>query len=113
MRALALVVLVVGFLAVWGGLPGKTLPEEECPPVSAPEYSFTFEAQWWPPGSRRCVVTAPDGEVLATGEYVPWRDYLVVVLFALAVAVLRLRPLRILASVGLFVAGVAVFFGIV
>ena len=113
MRALALLVLVVGFLAVWGGLvPYETLPEDECPPVSAPEYGYTFEARWWPPGSRRCVVTAPDDEVLATGTYYPWREYATVVLFGLAVAVLRLRPLRMLASLALFLAGVAVFFGV-
>jgi hypothetical protein len=114
MRLLALIVLVVGFLVAWGDLvPYRTVPEEECPRVSAPEYGYTFEAQWWPPGTRRCVVAAPDGEVLATGEYFPWRDYLIVVLFGLAVAVFRLRPLRALASAALFVAGVAVFFGVV
>jgi hypothetical protein len=113
MRALALVVLMVGFLAVWGGLvPYETLPEDECPQVSAPEYGYTFEAESWPPLSRRCVVTAPDGEVLATGDYVPWRDYATVILFGLAVAVLRLTPLRLLASFALFVAGLAVFFGV-
>jgi hypothetical protein len=110
MRILALLVLVVGFLAVWGGLPSVTLPEEECPRVSAPEYGYTFDAQWWPPGSRRCVVTAPDNEVLASGTYYPWRDYATVVLFALAVFVLRPRPLRVLASLALFVGGLAVFF---
>ena len=111
MRALALLVLVVGFLVAWGDLvPYRTLPEQECPRVSAPEYGYTFEARWWPPGSRRCVVTAPDGEVLATGTYLPVQDYLIVVLFGLAVAVLRPQPLRLLASLVLVVAGLAVFF---
>jgi hypothetical protein len=111
MRVLAVLVLVVGFLVAWGDLvPYRSLPAEECPRVSAPEYGYTFEAQWWPPGARRCVVTAPDGEVLATGTYFPWGDYLIVVLFGLAVAVFRLRPLRALASLALFLLGLAVFF---
>jgi predicted amidohydrolase len=111
MRLLALIVLVLGFLIAWGDLAlYRTLPEEECPPVSAPEYGYTFEAQWWPPGTRRCVVIAPDGEVLATGEYFPLQDYLIVVLWGLAVAVLRLRPLRVAASLAMFLAGLFVFF---
>jgi hypothetical protein len=111
MRILALLVLVVGFLVVWGGgVPYVTLPEEECPRVSAPEYDYTFETRWWPPGARRCVVTASDNEVLATGTYFPWRDYATVLLFALAILVLRPSPVRLLASLALFVAGVAVFF---
>jgi hypothetical protein len=114
MKVLGLIVMVLGFLVVWGGLtPYVTLPEEECPRVSAPEYGYTFETQWWPPGAQRCVVTAPDDQVLATATYYPWRDYLAVVLFGLGVAVLRLRPSRLLASFGLFVAGLAVWFGVV
>lgn len=39
-----------------------------------------------------------------------WRGYLTVICFGLAVAVVRLRPLRLLASLGLVLAGLAVFF---
>ena len=43
----------------------------------------------------------------------PWREYVTVVLIALAVAVLRLRPLRILASLALLLAAFLVFFACV
>ena len=72
-----------------------------------------IEPQWWPPGTLRCDVT-DGGEVVATKTTFPWRDYLTVVLLALAVAVFRpLRPLRWVASLVLVLAAGAVFFGIV
>jgi hypothetical protein len=114
MRLLATVVLAVGFLLVWTGwTESGAPPEQECPTVSAPEYSYSSETRWWPPGTRECVVVAPDGEILAANTYRPWRDYVTVILLALAVAVLRLRPSRILASLALAVAGAAVWFGVV
>ena len=114
MRLLATIVLVAGFLLVWTGwTESGTLPEQECPTVDAPEYSYSFETRWWPPGTRECVVAGPDGEILATNTYRPWRDYITVLLFALAVGILGLRPSRIVASFALVVAGVAVWFGAV
>ena len=65
---------------------------------------------WWPPGGERCTVT-DGGIAVATKTTFPWREYVTVVLFALAVAVLRLRPLRMLASFAFFLAGFVVFFG--
>jgi hypothetical protein len=110
MRILALVVLVLGFLAVWGGLTQPDTAEiEECPRFEETQ-GVTFEPQWWPPGTLRCDVTEGD-EVVATRTTFPARAYATVILFGLAVAVFRLRPLRALASFALFVAGVAVFFG--
>ena len=110
MRVLALLVLVAGFLVAWGGLtPVDPDLDEVCPPIEETQ-GWTFDAQWWPPGTVDCVVTAADGDVVATRTSLPWRDYLTVVLFALAVAVLRPRPLRILASLGLVLAALAVFF---
>jgi hypothetical protein len=114
MRLLAMAVLVVGFLLVWTGWTEYgSVPEDECPRVSAPEYTLSFETGWMPPGTRECVVLGPGGEFLAANTYRPWRDYITVILFALAVAVLRLRPTRILASLALAVAGLAVWFGLV
>ena len=50
--------------------------------------------------------TVGDGSTKTT---YPWREYLTVVLLALAVLVLRPRPLRLLASFALFLAAMAVF----
>ena len=111
MRILALVVLVVGFLVVWGGFTQPDTAElDECPPFQETD-GVTYEAQWWPPGTLRCDITRDD-DVVATRTVFPWRDYAAVVLFGLAVAVLRLRPLSILASLALVVAGFAVWFGV-
>jgi hypothetical protein len=54
--------------------------------------------------------TAPD---VPFEEHDKVRDYVTLGLFAAAVAVLRLRPLRMLASLGLALAGFAVWFGFV
>jgi hypothetical protein len=113
MRLLAMVVLVAGLLLVWTGWTEYgAVPEHECPTVDAPEYSYSFEMRWWPPGTRECVVIGPIGETLAANTYRPWRDYVVAALCALAVAVLRLRPSRILASLALVVAAGAVWLGV-
>jgi hypothetical protein len=109
MRFLALLVLVIGFLVVWGGFTQPDTAElDECPP-SEETQGVTYEPQWWPPGTLRCDVTEDD-EVVATRTVFPARDYATVILFGLAVAVLRLRPSRILASLALVLAGLAVFF---
>ena len=42
----------------------------------------------------------------------PGRDYATVILFGVAVAVLRFRPLPILTALALAVAGVALWFGV-
>jgi hypothetical protein len=109
MRALAVVVLVIGFLAVWGGLgPGDPDMDEVCPPLAETQ-GWTFNPQLWPPGTIRCDVTSGD-EVVASKTSFPARDYLTVVLIGLAVALLSPRPLRLLASLALFLAGVAAYF---
>jgi hypothetical protein len=111
MRILALLVLVVGFLAVWGGLtPVDPDLDEVCPPIAETQ-GWTFDAQWWPPGTIRCDVSSGD-EVVASKTSFPVRDYLTVLFFGLAVALLSLRPLRLLASFAAFVLGLAVFFGV-
>jgi hypothetical protein len=102
-RLLALAVLVVGFLVVWQAWPVDPDLEAVCPPFDETE-SYTIEPVWWPPGGERCTV----GNGSSKTTY-PWREYLTVVLIALSVAVLRLRPLRLLASLALFVAAMAVF----
>jgi hypothetical protein len=107
MRILALLVLVIGFLVVWQAWPVDPDLEAVCPPFGETE-SYTIETVWWPPGGERC--TVGDG---ASKTTYPWREYLTVVLFALAVLVLRPRPVRLLASFALFLAGFAVFFGFV
>lgn len=109
MRFLAACVLVAGFLAVWLGLGPADLMPDDCPGVREGD-SYTYEPQWWPPGTGRCEVTRPSGRVVSTQIDTPWSAYATVVLFALAVVVLRPRPLRLLASLALFIAGLAVFF---
>ena len=105
MRALALLVLVVGFLVVWQAWPVDPDLEAVCPPFDETQ-GYTLEPAWWPPGAERCTVS--DGTTRTT---YPWREYATVVLLALAVAVLSLRPRRLLASAGLGLAAFAVFFG--
>ena len=104
MRALALLVLVLGFLWVWLAWPVDPSLGDACPPVEEGQ-SFSYDPTWWPPGGLRC--TVDDGSSKTT---YPWREYATVVLFALAVAVFRLRPLRMLAALALVLAGLAVFF---
>lgn len=111
MRVLAVIVLVLGFLVVWGGLTQPDTAElDECPSFEETQ-GVTYEAQWWPPGTLRCDITEGD-DVVATRTVFPARDYLTVVLFGLAVAVFRFRPTRMLLSLALVVAGVAVWFGV-
>jgi hypothetical protein len=102
-KLLALLVLVFGFLVVWQAWPVDPDLEAVCPPFGETE-SYTIEPVWWPPGGMKC--TIGDGSSKTT---YPWREYLTVVLLALSVAVLRLRPLRMLASFALFMAAMAVF----
>jgi hypothetical protein len=112
-RILAVVVLVLGFLVVWGGLTQSDTADFDLCPPSDETQGYALEPQWWPPGTLRCDV-ADGGEVVATNTTFPWRDYLTVVLVALAVAVFRpLNPFRWVASLLLAGAAVAVFFGIV
>jgi hypothetical protein len=108
MRILALVVMVLGFLFVWGGFT-RNDPELDYCPTLLELHGATVDPQWWPPGTIRCDITKGD-EVVESKTTFPAGDYLMVVLIGLAVAVLRPRPLRILASFALFFAGVAVFF---
>jgi hypothetical protein len=109
MRLLALLVLVVGFLVVWGGLTQPDTAElDECPPFEETQ-GVTYEPQWWPPGTLRCDITEAD-DVVATRTVFPARDYAIVVLLGLAVAVFRLRPSRMLAALALLIAALAVFF---
>jgi hypothetical protein len=103
-RLLALLVLVFGFLVVWQAWPVDPDLEAVCPPFSETE-GYTIEPTWWPPGGLECTVS--DG---ASKTTYPWREYATVVLLALAVLVLRPRPLRLLASFALFLAALAVFF---
>ena len=103
MRLLALLVLVIGFLVVWQAWPVDVDYEEACPPVTEAQ-GYTTEPTWWPPGGLQC--TVDDGSTKTT---YPWREYATVVLLAFAVLVLRPRPLRILASIALFMAAMAVF----
>ena len=111
MRVLAVLVMVVGFLLVWGGFTQSDTAElDECPRFEETQ-GVTNEPQWWPPGTLRCDVIEDD-EVIATRTVFPARDYATVVLFGLAVAIFRLRPLRMLASLALVVAGFAVWFGV-
>lgn len=110
MRFLALVVLVIGLLIVWGGFSQPDTPSDECPPARETQ-NWTYSLEAWPPLTVRCDVTRANGDVVRSSEFIPWRDYLTVVL-AVAVAVFRsLNPFRWLASLLLLAgAGVAFFF---
>jgi hypothetical protein len=105
MRFLALLVLVVGCLAVRAGL-SRPDPELDYCPEADETTSVSLEPQWWPPGTLRCEVTR-DGDVVALRTAFPLRDYYAVALIALAVAVL---PLTVLAALALLLAGLAVYF---
>jgi hypothetical protein len=111
MRILAVIVLVVGLLGVWGGFSQPDTPSDDCPVVRETQ-DWTFSLEAWPPLTVRCDVTRGNGDVVASTEFIPWRDYLTVLLVAFAVAVFRpLSPLRWLASLALLLAaGVAFFF---
>ena len=106
MKPLALAVLVVGFLYVWQLWPVDPELLRECPPVEEGQ-GYTTEPTWWPPGGLKC--TVDDGSTKTT---YPWREYASVVLLALAVLVLRPRPLRLLASFALFLGAFAVLFAV-
>jgi hypothetical protein len=106
-RLLALLVLVVGFLVIWQAWPVDEDFMAACPPFDEGQ-GYSIDVVWWPPGAQRCTVT--DGSTKTT---YPWREYLTVVLLALAVLVLRPRPLRLLASFALVLGAFAVFFGFV
>ena len=108
MRILALVVLVLGFLVFWQAWPVDDDFMRACPPMDDETQSYTIDVVWWPPGAQRCTVS--DGRTKTT---YPWREYLSIVLIAAAIAVLRLRLSRILASLGLLLAAFLVFFGFV
>ena len=111
MRLLALLVLVAGFLVVWGGFTQPDTAElDECPAFEETQ-GVTYEPQWWPPGTLRCDVTVGD-DVVASRTVFPARDYATVVLLGLAVAVLGLRPSRLLAALALGLAALAVWFGV-
>jgi hypothetical protein len=109
MRVLAVLVLVAGFLVVWGGFTQPDVPDDVCPTIREGQ-GYTYETQWWPPGTVECVVTGAGDDVVATRTNLPWRDYLTVVLFALAIAVFGFRPTRMLASLAFLLAALAVFF---
>ena len=108
MRILAVVVIVLGFLLVWNGFTRDDWELDYCPPLRE-LHGSTVEPQWWPPGTIRCDITRGD-EVIETKTTFPVGDYLMVVLIGLAVAVLRPRPSRLIASFALFILGVAVYF---
>jgi hypothetical protein len=103
-RTLALLVLVIGLPYVWLAWPLEPDLEQACPPMDETQGS-SLDATWWPPGGLECTVS--DGSTKTT---YPWREYATVVILALAVLVLRPRPLRLLASSALALAAFAVFF---
>ena len=79
----AAAVFVVGFLVVWLVKPiGNPCPDlERLPQGSTASSSPSFS----PPGSRTCTYTAAGG-TQATSKYVPWLDWIVLLLLAAVVA---------------------------
>ncbi len=72
-------VFLLGFLAVWLIKPiGEPCPDlERLPPGSTASSSPSFV----PPGARTCTYTAAGGTE-ATSKYVPWLDWIVLLLLA-------------------------------
>ena len=107
----ALCVLVVGFAAIWAGLVPNGDPLDFCPGAPQTEgSSLRAEPALWPPGTTRC----DSGD--SSRIYVPWREWLALVLFAAAVGVAAsapLRPQRLGFAALLVLASFAAFFGAV
>ena len=79
----AVAVFVVGFLFVWLVKPlGNPCPDLTSLPQGSTASSSPSLA---PPGSRTCTYTATAG-IKATAKYVPWLDWIVLLLVAAAVA---------------------------
>ena len=79
----AVAVFVVGFLFVWLVKPlGNPCPDLASLPQGSTAGSSPSLA---PPGSRTCTYTATAG-IKATAKYVPWLDWIVLLLVAAAVA---------------------------
>src|ERR1700712_1289641 len=72
---------VVGFLVIWLVTPlGNPCPDlGRLPRGSAASSSPSFS----PPGSRTCTYTTADG-IKATAKYMPWLDWIVLLLLAAA-----------------------------
>ncbi len=79
----AVAVFLVGFLFVWLVKPlGNPCPDLASLPQGSTASSSPSLA---PPGSRTCTYTATAG-IKATAKYVPWLDWIVLLLVAAAVA---------------------------
>jgi hypothetical protein len=79
----AVAVFLVGFLFVWLVKPlGNACPDLASLPQGSTASSSSSLA---PPGSRTCTYTATAG-IKATAKYVPWLDWIVLLLVAAAVA---------------------------
>ena len=79
----AVAVFVVGFLFVWLVRPlGNPCPDLASLPQGSTASSSPSLA---PPGSRTCTYAATAG-IKATARYVPWLDWIVLLLVAAAVA---------------------------
>jgi len=81
-RAPALVAAAILFIGVAGTWVGPDSSwDSRCPRAGQREgTSETVQASLWPPGSK-CVVTLPSGSQ-GTRSYVPWREWLAVLLAA-------------------------------
>jgi hypothetical protein len=79
----AVAVFVVGFLVVWLVKPiGNPCPDLGSLPQGS---SASSSPSFAPPGSRTCTYTAAAG-VKATAKYMPWLDWIVLLLLAAAAA---------------------------
>ncbi len=79
----AVAVFLVGFLFVWLVKPLSN----PCPDLASLPQGSTASSSpsLAPPGSRTCTYTATAG-IKATAKYVPWLDWIVLLLIAAAVA---------------------------
>ena len=90
-RSLPLLVGALLALIGWarvaiGGIPFSGERLEECRVPLVEGVSYSSELALWPPGATRCEWAGPGGS--GTGWYVPWGEWLVVLLGAIGAGLL-------------------------
>jgi len=115
---LAVLAFALGGAWAWNGLPPfERAATDVCPGYQAEEGTRYTTHHTWPPGAIDCTYTTPTGE-LRHSQFVPWREYLLLALFASAVGLgssallrgSRRKRLRVSGACALFIAGWIVFF---
>jgi hypothetical protein len=115
---LAVIAFVLGGAWAWHGLPPfERDATDVCPGYRLDEGTRYETHHGWPPGAIRCTYTTVAGDE-RQARFVPWREYLVLALWAGAVGLgtsgfigsRTCRAARILGACGLFLCGWIVVF---